>query len=143
MCIFNIFKKKKKAGADVAPAAETLSQESLQWNKMWDLWAEGKIESPYGELMEYLNGINDGGHFCHFDNVSSNANLKEYVNALSQILPEPLKSNVTAAYKAYIINPDDITSENEQILEDCDHIYYANESLINQILTARASKIEL
>lgn len=116
--------------------------DDLKWNKLWDLWAEGKIESPYNELMEYLSGVNGGGHFCHFDNVSDNLDLKQYVTALTLILPEPLKGNVELAYNAYIVNPDDISEENEEILNNCDDVYYENEELINNILRERASKIE-
>lgn len=64
MGFFNIFKKKNKKEKTVV-----LSQEDLQWNKMWDMWVEFEIESPYFKLMEYLNGINNGGHYCHFDNI--------------------------------------------------------------------------
>ena len=122
---------------------ENLSKVDLQWNKMMDLWVDEKLESPYLELIEYLNGINGEGHFCHFDNVNDNGDLKEYVTTLMTILPEPLKSNIKLAYKTYKINPDDISDENEEILKNCDKIYYENENLVNNILIKRASKIEL
>ena len=120
-----------------------LSKADLQWNKMMDLWVEEKLESPYLELIEYFNGINGEGHFCHFDNVSDNKDLKKYVTTLTTILPEPLKSNIELAYKTYKINPDDISDENEEILNNCDSVYYKNEELINEILRKRASKIKL
>ena len=120
-----------------------LSKEDLQWNKMMDLWVEEKLESPYLELIEYLSGINGEGHFCHFDNVSDNGNLKKYVATLMTILPQPLKSNIELAYKTYKINPDDMSDENNEILNNCDDIYYENEELINEILRERASKIKL
>lgn len=122
---------------------ENLSKEDLQWNKMMDLWVDEKLESPYLELIEYLNGINGEGHFCHFDNVNDNGDLKKYVTTLMTILPEPLKSNIELAYKTYKINLDNMTDENEEILNNCDKIYYENENLVNDILTKRASKIEL
>lgn len=122
---------------------ENLSKVDLQWNKMMDLWVDEKLESPYLELIEYLNGINGEGHFCHFDNVNDNGDLKEYVTTLMTILPEPLKSNIKLAYKTYKINSDDISDENEEILKNCDKIYYENENLVNNILIKRASKIEL
>ena len=120
-----------------------MSQEDLQWNKMLDLWVEEKLESPYSELIEYLNGINGEGHFCHFDNVSDNGNLRKYVKTLMNILPEPLKSNILLAYKAYMVNPDDVSDENNEILNNCDNVYYENEELVNEILRKRASKIKL
>lgn len=120
-----------------------MSVEDLKWNKMWNLWANGEMESPYAELMEYLNGVNNGGHHCHLDNVNGNSDLKEYVSALSEILPEPLKSNILLAYNTYSKNPDDVSDEDEEVLSNCDSVYYKNEEMVNDILKNRASKIEL
>lgn len=120
-----------------------LLEEDLQWNALIDLWNEGELESPYLELVEYLNGVNGEGHFCHFDNISGSVDLKKYVSALETILPEPLKSNIRRAYNAYSTNPDDIDDENAKILEDCDEVYYKNEELVNKILMKRASKIKV
>ena len=122
---------------------EELPIEAQKWNKMWDLWVKGEIETPYYELMDYLGGVNNGGHHCHLDNTNGSNNLKEYIDALTLILPEPLKSNVVRAYNAYIKNPDDLSDEDVEILEDCDSVYYANEELVDNILKERASKIEL
>lgn len=137
MNFFKFFKKRKKV------EEVELSVEDLKWNKMWDLWINGEIEIPYAELMEYLNGVNNGGHHCHLDNVNGNRDLKEYVSALTEILPEPLKSNVLLAYNAYSKNPDDVSDENDEVLSNCDSVYYENEEMVNDILKNRASKIEL
>lgn len=136
---FNIFKRKKK---EINESAK-FSKEDLQWNKMWELWADEKIESPYYELMDYLSGINGGGHHCHFDNTFDNSNLNEYVINLKEILPEPLKTNIEAAYAAYITNPDDVSEKDCEILSKCDDVYYENEELVNQILKERAKRIKL
>ena len=47
------------------------------------------------------------------------------------------------AYKTYIINLDEMSDENNDILEKCDKIYYENEEIVNNILKERATKIEL
>ena len=120
-----------------------ISIEDLKWNKMMDLWVDEKLESPYSELIEYSNGIEGEGHFCHFDNVGGNKDLKEYVDTLMTILPNPLKDNVKRAYEAYIVNPDDISDEDNDTLDSCDDVYYENESLVNEILVKRASEIEV
>ena len=138
MGLFDLFRKNKKE-----VNAAKLSIEDLKWNKMWDMWSNGVIESPYAQLMEYLGGVNNGGHYCHFDNVNGNGDLKEYVGALITILPELLKSNVLIAYNTYSKNPDDLSDEDVKILDNCDSVYYENEELINNILKERASKIEL
>ena len=54
-----------------------LNKEQLQWNKMWDLWVEGEVDSPYAELMEYQSQVNNGGHDQYFINVDNNGNLKK------------------------------------------------------------------
>ena len=60
MGLFDFFKKKK---------TETgLTDEQLRWNKIWDLWAEGKAKSPYSELMTYDGEVNNGGHDQYFFN---------------------------------------------------------------------------
>ena len=110
---------------------------------MWELWVDEEIESPYFELMEYSSGVNNGGHHCHFDNIAENKDLKTYVDALTKILPEPLKSNVERAYKTYIKNPDDISDEDVAVFDSCDDVYYKNEDLVNGLLKERADKIEL
>ena len=138
MRFFNFLKKRRKK-----VEISKMSIENLKWNKMWDLWVNGDIETPYIELMEYLNGVNNGGHHCHLDNINENSDLKEYVKALTEILPEPLKSNISLAYNTYIKNPDDLSDEDIEILDNCDSVYYANEELINDILKERASRIDL
>ena len=47
MGLFDAFKKKKTE----------LSDEQKKWNKMWDLWASGQVDSPYAELMTYRSEI--------------------------------------------------------------------------------------
>lgn len=138
MRLFDLFKKRKKE-----VNVSKLSTEDLKWNKMWDLWSEGEIESPYYELMDYLSGVNNGGHHCHLDNTNESVNLKDYVDTLTLILPEPLKSNILRAYSTYIKNPDDLSDEDVEVLDECDSVYYSNEEHINNILKERASKIEL
>lgn len=122
---------------------ENLSKEDLQWNKMWDLWVEEQLESPYEELMNYYNEINNGGHLQFFDNVSNNHNLESYANNLLTILPKEMKENFNKAYEIYLIDPEDISDENNKILDECDNFYYENEKFVMDILKERASKINL
>lgn len=137
MC-FNFFKKKNKVKNNVE-----MPKDYLQWNKMMELWGDGKLESPYSELIEYLNGVNNGGHYMNFDNVSCNGDLKKYVEQVASILPKVLKDNINRAYKTYKVNPDDMTEKDVAILDECDKVYFENEEEINKILRDRASKIEL
>ena len=134
MGLFNIFKKKKVE----------LTEEQLRWNKMWDLWVEGKVDSPFAELMEYQSQVNNGGHDQYFTNVENTGDLQKEMSALEQILSEKLNSNLKRAYKAYLVLEENEKDEkSEDTLEQCDDMFYENEEEINHALEEYASKIEL
>lgn len=132
MGIFDIFKKKKE-----------LPLEAQQWNKMWNLWTEDKIESPYKELMTYQSEVNNGGHSQYFCNIESNNDARSEINKVKKLLSKDLQENIEKAYKAYqkLEEVEDI--ESEEILEECDNLYYEKESEINDILEEFSSKIEI
>lgn len=134
MGLFDIFKKKKVA----------LTEEQLKWDKMWELWTEEKVESPYSELMTYQSEINNGGHSQYFYNAENTSDLQKGIAELKKILTPVLKTNLQKAYKAYLIleeKEDDVKSE--EVLEQCDDIFYENEEQINLILQEYANKLEL
>ena len=134
MGFFNIFKKKKVE----------LTEEQQKWNKMWELWTEEKVETPYAELMTYQSEINNGGHSQYFTNVENIGDLQKEMSALEQILSKKLGTNLKKAYKAYLVleeNEDD--EKSEETLEQCDDVFYENEEEINYALEEYASKIEL
>lgn len=134
MGLFDIFKKKKIE----------LTEEQLRWNKMWDLWVEGKVDSPFSELMEYQSQVNNGGHDQYFTNVENVGDLKKEMSALQQILSAKLKDNLNKAYKAYLVLEEKEADEKaEEILEQCDDVFYENEQEINHLLEEYASKLEL
>jgi hypothetical protein len=134
MGLFDIFKKKKTQ----------LTEEQLKWNKMWALWTEGKAESPYAELMNYQSEINNGGHSQYFTNVENVGDLQKDMSILETILSEKLKANLKKAYKAYLVLEEKEEDEKaEEILEQCDDLFYENEEEINHSLEEYASKIEL
>lgn len=116
-----------------------LSEEELKWNKMWELWAEAKADSPFAELMTYQSEINNGGHDQYFTNVENTGDLIKEMSALEQILSAKLKGNLNKAYKAYLASEE----KSEEILEQCDNVFYENEEEINGVLEEYASKIEL
>ena len=132
MGFLNWFKKKKKQ--------EPI--EYVQWNKMWDLWAKGEIPSPFAELMEYDSQVNNGGHAQFFDNVSESADLSAVLSALYAILNEVLKNNLQKAERAYL-ELDEFCDELEQIFDECDDVFYANESGIEKALKEYAKTIEV
>ena len=134
MGLFDIFKKKKVE----------LTEEQLKWNKMWELWTEEKTKSPYTELMTYQSEINNGGHSQYFCNVDNVSDLKKEMSALEEILTPLLRENLQKAYKAQLIleeNEDD--EKTEEILEQCDDVFYENEEQINCILQEYANTLEI
>ena len=134
MSLFDFFKKKKVE----------LTEEQLKWNKMWELWTEEKVDSPYAELMTYQSEINNGGHDQYFTNVENTSDLNKEISALEQILSAELKNNLNKAYKAYLIlEKKEEDEEAEETLEQCDDVFYENEEEINRLLEEYACKIEL
>ena len=134
MGVFGFFKKRKSE----------LSNEQKKWNKMWDLWAENRADTPYAEVMTYQSEVNNGGHDQYFFNVEQTDNLQAEISILENVLSEELRSNLLTAYDAYQMLADKESDEEwEAILEGCDNVFFKNEEEINRILKEYASKIEL
>ena len=133
MGLFDIFKKKKVE----------LTEEQLKWNKMWELWTEEKTKSPYTELMTYQSEINNGGHSQYFCNVDNVSDLKKEMSALEKILTPLLRENLQKAYKADLILEEKEDEEAEEILDQCDDVFYENEEQINCILQEYANTLEI
>lgn len=133
MGVFDSFRKK----------AELIDAQKKQ-NMMWKLWAEGRVDSPYAELMTYQAEINNGGHGQYFSNIENTGGLQKEMSTLDAALPAKLKSNLQDAYKAYLTSDKKETDEKaEKIMEQCDDVFYENEGEINRILKEYADKIEL
>ena len=134
MGVFGFFKKRKSE----------LSREQKKWNKMWDLWAENRADTPYAEVMTYQSEVNNGGHDQYFLNVEQTGDLQAEISILENVLSEELRSNLLTAYDAYQMLADKESDEEwEAILEGCDNVFFKNEEEINRILKEYASKIEL
>ena len=134
MGLFDFLKKKEVQ----------LTDEQKKWNKMWELWTEGQVDSPYAELMTYQSEINNGGHDQYFLNVGNTGDLPKEMSVLETVLSAKLKNNLQKAYKAYLVleeKEDDETAE--EIMEQCDDMFYENEEEINRILEEYAAKMEL
>ena len=121
-----------------------LTEEQLKWNKMWELWAEGLIDSPYAELMTYQSELYNGGHSQYFTNIEDNNDLQKDILSLKAVLPFQLKEALEKAYEAYLMleeNYDD--KKAEEIMTQCDNIFYQNEEEINHMLEKYSAKIKL
>ena len=134
MWLFDFFKKKEAV----------LNENEVKWNKMWDLWVEKQVDSPYAELMTYQSEIDNGGHSQYFTNVENVSNLQNEMSILETILPIELNDNLQKAYNAYMkLEENEYDEKYEEIIEQCDDIFYENEEKINSLLEEYAAKIEL
>ena len=115
-----------------------LSEDSRKWNRMWELWVMGEMESPYAELMTYYSEVCNGGHGQYFENVRNNGDLQKEMAQLEKILPPEFRENLKKAYEA---DTDD--GAPGRIGERCDMMFYENDEVIKQIMEARAAKIKL
>ncbi|MBO5396182.1 MAG: DUF4375 domain-containing protein [Clostridia bacterium] len=137
---FDLFRRKKNKDIENV----VLSKADKKWNRLWDLWAEGEIESPYNELMTYQSEVNNGGHHQYFLNTENNGDVRKDIKALCAILPDVLKDNIQTAFKSYVeLEQDKNIDTNEEILEKCDDVFWENEEMINSILESYCKKIEI
>ena len=134
MGVFDFFKRKKVE----------LTEEQKKWNKMWELWVEGQADSPYAELMTYQGEINNGGHSQYFTNVENTGDLQKEMTALQTILPLKLKENLKKAYEIYLeLEAKEEDEQLEEVLNQCDNLFYENEEELNNILKAYANTVKL
>ena len=147
MGFFDLFKKKKVVLEVQKPKLREINVEfdveQFKEDRMWDLWAKGKAESPYAEIMTYQSEISNGGHDQYFFNVSNTGDLNKEMSVLREVLPEILKSNLEKAYAAYLVleeNEDD--EESEDILNECDRFFYDNEGELCDLYEEYIAKIE-
>ena len=131
--LFDLFKHKNKdTVVDIA-----LSEDDEKWNKMWDMWVDGEIPSPYSELMTYQSEINNGGHSQYFLNIENTEDVSKALESLNGILSQVHKDNLETAYKASLLLKQDEENEKaEDELNECDNVFYENEEEINCILKA-------
>lgn len=111
-----------------------------KWNLMWDLWAEGEAESPYAELMEYDAEVNNGGHYQYFFNGDCDGELKEKVEKLLAVLPEPLRDNLKRGYDAFA-SEEDFCDDNDELYTQCDDVFYDQEELVLNMLKTYANTL--
>ena len=122
MKLFNFFKKQKSETP--LPSVRTVDEPA---------------ESPYEELINYQEEVNNGGHFQYFINTENTGDLKKEFSALETVLPKILWDNLQNAYKAYLKT--DESGESDEILDQCDDIFYENEDEIDRIIDEYTDKL--
>ena len=135
--MFGFFKDRKKSKKE-------LTEREVRWNKMWDLWVEGEIPSPYNELMSYQSEVNNGGHDQYFLNTGNISDVDQTLSVLSEILPMKLKENLYTAYNAYLCLEKDEDDEKAQgVIESCDELFMQNEQEVTDILEEYCENADL
>lgn len=135
--MFGFFKDRKKSKKE-------LTEREVSWNKMWDLWVQGEIPSPYNELMSYQSEVNNGGHDQYFLNTGNISDVDQTLSVLSEILPMKLKENLYTAYNAYLCLEKDEDDEKAQgVIESCDELFMQNEQEVTDILEEYCEKADL
>lgn len=130
---FEFFKKKRT----------TITEKELKMNKIWELWAEDHVVSPYAELMTYQSEVNNGGHAQYFNNVLNSKNIQKELSSLQTVLPIQLKGILKKAYFAYLALEENDDEQAEEILKQCDSAFYENEEKINRLLEEYTEKMKL
>ena len=121
-----------------------LTDDQKKWNKMWELWADGQAASPYAELMTYQSEINNGGHWQYFFNVENTGDLRKEIAALDAVLPDVLRENLNRAYEAYLASEENGDEDAaDEVMEQCDDVFYEQESGIERLLKGYAGKMEI
>lgn len=110
---------------------------------MWDLWVEGNIPAPYLQLMEYDSEVNNGGHSQYFVNTDNCGNLKQEVDIVLSMLPEPLNTNLKTAFAAFSAMDDISNPFGDELLDKCDTLFYAQESVLLDLLQKFADTLTL
>ena len=130
MGFFGLFKKKKAL----------TTEEKL--NRMWDMWAEGRLELPCAKLMTYESEVNNGGHSQYFFNVANCGDLAAEVEAVLPMLPEPLRENLQRGYAAFSTQQDLSDDINDPLFEECDDVFYEHEQLLLDMLYEAAKNMQ-
>lgn len=132
MGFFDIFKKK----------ITTLTTKQ-KLDKMWDLWADDKLDLPCAKLMKYESEVNNGGHSQYFFNIANCGDLAVEVEAVLSMLPEPLRENLARGYSAFSEQGDISDDVNDELFEECDDLFYKHEQLITDILYEAANNFAM
>lgn len=121
--------------------AEQLSGQSKKWNKLWSLYAEGKLEEIPFLLCNYYSGVMGEGHGIFMFNIEnqvySNYMITDYVEKLKGILSEGLYNNLTYAVNAFK------TKKEVNICSLADDYFYEHEEEFIEILKRYADDLGL
>lgn len=123
---------------------QTFTTEPEKWNELWNLWVQGKVETPYRELMTYMSEVFNGGHDQYFVNLENIGGQEKNMAALKTILPVKHRFILWLAHKAYRTNEKKESAVALMVGNWCDTLFDFDEAVYNEILERYADeRIEL
>lgn len=119
-----------------------LTESEVKWNKLWELYGNGKWDNPIFYLCDYESGINGEGHFGFFFNTgnSQENGLQTYCVELRKVFPNDLYDNFNKAYQCWLQGDDE---QSEKACNVADEFFYQNENKIIEILQRYANTLEI
>ena len=117
----------------------SLTPEERKWRKMWQMWLDEAIETPYAELMTYFDAMDGGGHFQYFEDLRTKKHIKKNISALSNILPAELLQNLKNAYNLFLTS----AQPSEECFIEYDDFYFDNIEKVGSVLEEYSLKKEL
>ncbi len=112
-----------------------LRAEGERWNRMWQMYAEGTLDSEAQALCEYSAAVNGEGHAGFFDN--NKEHLEEHMRVLRKILPDDMYKGLSLAYES-------IGSEEEtESCDAADTYFFEHEYEISFLLRDIAHRIDI
>lgn len=124
---------------------ETKEQDSdleEKWHKMWQLWMNDRLESPYQEILTYENEVRNGSHLQYFNWIQENENPEKIVDIVSlNLVGTVLKPIFNKAYRAYLELEKNEEIAN-QILQSCDDAFAEAANDIEKYMETITAKIQ-
>ena len=140
---YEISRKWRKSESLLNSSEEQNPEMERKWNKMWMLWMNDKLESPYQEILTYENEVRNGSHLQYFNWIQEHEDFEKIIDVVSLNLEgtvlEPIFSKAYTAYLELDQNEEDAN----QILLACDASFGDERDNIEKYLETIASKIQL
>ena len=116
-----------------------------KWYKMWVLWMNEKMPSPYQEILSYENEVRNGSHLQYFQYFEKEENYKEadFLFVSKSLEGTVLKPIFDTAYKAFIELKNDENTTAEKKLKDCDIVFSKKRNEIEAYLETIAITVDL
>ena len=138
------YEKLEAVAREIAGYEEPTELE-LKWNRMWVLWMNNKLESPYQEALNYENEVRNESHLEYFKWFEENSDIEKEISMTKQVFQNTrIEEIIKTAYNAYLsLKKNDTDEEARKILAHCDEMFAECEDKIEKVLESIAETIVL